>query len=82
MGDSDALPNLISFYKSILDQAKRPSYGWKVEGDQIKVTFDPANKPSAIKLWSAYNPWLGISELMYSVPIGLQRKFLYLTQVS
>ena len=56
VGDSDALPNLISFYKSILDQAKRPSYGWKVEGDQIKVTFDPANKPAAIKLWTAHNP--------------------------
>lgn len=56
VGESDALPNLISFYKSILDQAQRPNYGWKVEGDQIKVTFDPANKPAAIKLWSAYNP--------------------------
>lgn len=56
VGDSDALPNLISFYKSILDQAERPSYDWKVEGDQIKVTFDPTNKPAAIKLWSAYNP--------------------------
>lgn len=56
VGDSDALPNLISFYKSILDQAERPNYSWKVEGDQIKVTFDPTNKPAAIKLWSAYNP--------------------------
>jgi PhoPQ-activated pathogenicity-related protein len=56
VGKSDALPNLISFYKSILNQGKRPSYGWKVEGDQIKITFDTANKPAAIKLWSAYNP--------------------------
>ena len=56
VGKSDALPNLISFYKSILNQGKRPSYGWKVEGDQIKITFDAANKPAAIKLWSAYNP--------------------------
>lgn len=56
VGDSDALPNLISFYKSILNQTERPSYDWKVEGDQIKVTFDPTNKPAAIKLWSAYNP--------------------------
>jgi PhoPQ-activated pathogenicity-related protein len=27
-----------------------------VEGDQIKVSFDPAKKPVAIKLWSAHNP--------------------------
>ena len=56
VGDSDALPNLISFYKSVLDKAERPTYSWKVEGDQIKVTFDPAKKPVAIKLWSAHNP--------------------------
>jgi PhoPQ-activated pathogenicity-related protein len=56
VGKSDALPNLISFYKSVLDQTQRPNYSWKVEGDQIKVTFDPANKPAAIKLWSAVNP--------------------------
>ena len=56
IGDSDALPNLISFYNSILKKAQRPDYSWKIEGDQIQVTFDPANKPSGIKLWSAYNP--------------------------
>lgn len=56
VGDSDALPNLIAFYNSVLKKAQRPTYSWKIEGDQIKVTFDPANKPAAIKLWSAYNP--------------------------
>ncbi len=56
VGKSDALPNLISFYKSVLDKAERPTYSWKVEGDLIKVTFDPAKKPTAIKLWSAHNP--------------------------
>ncbi|GMQ24873.1 PhoPQ-activated protein PqaA family protein [Algoriphagus sp. oki45] len=56
VGESDALPNLISFYNSILKKAQRPNYSWKIEGDQIKVTFDPANKPAAIKLWSALNP--------------------------
>ncbi len=56
VGDSDALPNLIAFYHSVLKKAQRPTYSWKIEGDQIKVTFDPANKPAAIKLWSAYNP--------------------------
>ncbi|OYX22198.1 MAG: PhoPQ-activated pathogenicity-like protein PqaA type [Algoriphagus sp. 32-45-6] len=56
VGDSDALPNLIAFYNSVLKKAQRPTYSWKIEGDQIKVTFDPANKPATIKLWSAYNP--------------------------
>lgn len=56
VGDSDALPNLISFYNSILKKAPRPSYSWKIEEDQIKVNFDPTNQPVSIKLWSAYNP--------------------------
>jgi len=44
------------FYNSILTQTSRPTYNWKVEGDQIKVNFDPNHKPTEIKLWSAYNP--------------------------
>ncbi|GAB2499188.1 PhoPQ-activated pathogenicity-related family protein [Algoriphagus taiwanensis] len=56
VGESDALPNLISFYNSILKQAQRPNYSWQIEGDQIKVRFNPANKPTSIKLWSALNP--------------------------
>ena len=56
IGDSDALPNLISFYSSILNQTPRPDYSWKIEGDKILVKTDPANKPVAVKLWSATNP--------------------------
>ena len=56
VGSSDALPNLISFYNSILKNSQRPIYSWKIEGDQIHVNFDPNQKPVAIKLWSAYNP--------------------------
>ena len=56
VGESDALPNLISFYNSILKKAQRPIYSWKIEEDQIKINFDPTNKPVAIKLWSAFNP--------------------------
>ncbi|TDQ16533.1 PhoPQ-activated pathogenicity-related protein [Algoriphagus boseongensis] len=56
VGDSDALPNLISFYNSILTNSKRPNYEWKIDGEMIKVSFDPSNKPTGIKLWSAYNP--------------------------
>lgn len=56
VGDSDALPNLISFYGSILNKSPRPSYEWKIEGDQILVKTDPKNRPIAVKLWSATNP--------------------------
>ncbi len=56
VGDSDALPNLISFYESILNKSPRPSYEWKVDGNKILVKTDPANRPVSVKLWSAFNP--------------------------
>lgn len=56
VGDSDALPNLISFYSSILNKTPRPTYEWKVEGDKIMVKTDPKNRPVSVKLWSATNP--------------------------
>ncbi|PRY87050.1 PhoPQ-activated pathogenicity-related family protein [Mongoliibacter ruber] len=54
--ESDALPNLISFYASILNENPRPKYDWKIEGDRIIVSTDPNQKPSSIKLWKATNP--------------------------
>lgn len=56
VGDSDALPNMIAFYGSILSQAPRPKYEWKIEGDRILVKTDPTNRPISVKLWSALNP--------------------------
>lgn len=56
VGDSDALPNMISFYASILNNTPRPTYSWKIEGDAIKVVTDPTQKPAAVKLWTANNP--------------------------
>jgi PhoPQ-activated pathogenicity-related protein len=56
VGESDALPNLISFYGSILTKSARPSYEWKIDGDKIMVKTDPKNRPISVKLWSAYNP--------------------------
>lgn len=54
--ESDALPNMISFYASVLNKADRPSYSWKIEGDKIILQTDPNQKPASIKLWSANNP--------------------------
>jgi PhoPQ-activated pathogenicity-related protein len=56
VGDSDAMPNLISFYESVLNKSPRPTYEWKIEGDKIRVKTDPKNRPVSVKLWSAYNP--------------------------
>jgi PhoPQ-activated pathogenicity-related protein len=56
VGESDALPNLISFYSSILTKSARPTYEWKIDGDKILVKTDPKNRPVSVKLWSAYNP--------------------------
>ncbi|MDF2157271.1 PhoPQ-activated pathogenicity-related family protein [Algoriphagus sp. CAU 1675] len=56
LSKSDAFPNLISFYASILNQSKRPEYHWEIEGDKILIKTTPSNKPVSVKLWSAYNP--------------------------
>lgn len=56
LGDSDAIPNLIAFYGSVLNNTPRPKYEWKIEGDKILVKTDPNQKPVSVKLWSAYNP--------------------------
>lgn len=56
VGDSDAMPNLISFYASILNKASRPTYDWKIDGDKILVKTDLNRRPVSVKLWSAHNP--------------------------
>ncbi len=56
VGDSDALPNLISFYAAVLNGSPRPDYSWKIEDDQILLETDVQNRPSSIKLWTAHNP--------------------------
>lgn len=55
VGDSDAVPNLISFYASVLNNTPRPKYEWKIEGDQILVNLDSTQKPASVKLWTAHN---------------------------
>lgn len=56
VGDSDAMPNLIAFYGSILNKTDRPTYEWKIEGDKILVKTDANQRPVSVKLWSAHNP--------------------------
>jgi PhoPQ-activated pathogenicity-related protein len=55
VGKSDAVPNLISFYASILNNSPRPEYKWEVLENHIKFQLDPTQKPSSVKLWTAYN---------------------------
>lgn len=55
LSESDAIPNLISFYSSILNQTARPIYEWKVEEEKIKFHVNPANTPLSVKVWSLHN---------------------------
>jgi PhoPQ-activated pathogenicity-related protein len=55
LSESDAIPNLIAFYGSVLNGTPRPSYDWKIVDDAIIITTDPNQKPASIKLWSASN---------------------------
>lgn len=55
LSESDAIPNLIAFYASVLNDIPRPTYDWKIEDDTIIITTDPNQKPASIKLWSASN---------------------------
>ncbi len=56
LSKSDALPNMIAFYASILNDTPRPQYTWDIQEDKIVITTDPNQKPASIKLWSATNP--------------------------
>lgn len=55
LSESDALPNMIAFYSSVLNGKDRPKYDWKIDGEKILITTDPNQKPASIKLWSAHN---------------------------
>ncbi|MCH6200693.1 PhoPQ-activated pathogenicity-related family protein [Aquiflexum sp. LQ15W] len=55
LSESDALPNMIAFYASVLNDTPRPKYDWKIQGQKILITTDPNEKPASIKLWSALN---------------------------
>lgn len=55
LSQSDAIPNMIAFYSSILNQNPRPKYNWKIEGDLISFDADASNPPISVKIWTAYN---------------------------
>ena len=53
--NGDAYENLTAFYLSIIDNFKRPQFGWKFENNgDIRVTTK--DKPIAVNLWQATNP--------------------------
>ena len=55
LSKSDALPNMISFYSSVINNQKRPSYEWTIEDDLISFQADPENLPISVKIWTASN---------------------------
>ncbi|MEX2115103.1 MAG: PhoPQ-activated pathogenicity-related family protein [Pirellulales bacterium] len=55
LGGSDARESIASFYLSVLEDAPRPTFFWKREGDgAVRVTVD--DKPEHVTLWQATNP--------------------------
>lgn len=55
LSKSDAFPNMISFYSSVLNQHTRPSYQWAIEDEFIRFQADPKNQPISVKVWTATN---------------------------
>ncbi|SDC51452.1 PhoPQ-activated pathogenicity-related protein [Algoriphagus faecimaris] len=53
--ESDAFPNLISFYTSVLNNQDRPEYHWEVSEEKIIIETPQDQLPISVKLWSAYN---------------------------
>ncbi|WP_297335210.1 PhoPQ-activated protein PqaA family protein [Algoriphagus sp.] len=55
LSESDAFPNLLSFYASILNNQERPKYHWEIREDKIILQTPKNQLPISVKLWSAYN---------------------------
>lgn len=55
LSKSDALPNMISFYSSVIHQTKRPKYEWSIDEDLITFQADSSNQPISVKIWTASN---------------------------
>lgn len=56
MRESDVLESLISFYQSVVLDAPRPEFDWRVEEGTIRVQTPDGQAPASIKLWKANNP--------------------------
>ncbi len=53
--NSDALPSLIGFYRLILDDAPRPRFSWRFQGEET-VELECTDRPGKVLLWQATNP--------------------------
>ena len=51
---TDAMQTLTAFYVALLQNQPLPEYRWHFDGSTLTVCSE--QKPSIIKLWSAYNP--------------------------
>ena len=54
LAGSDSTESILSFYQSILSNAKRPEFAWK-KAKNGALTVTPKDKPSEVKLWQATN---------------------------
>lgn len=55
MRESDVIETLISFYQSVVLEAPRPEFEWRVENGTIHIQTADGQVPASIKLWQANN---------------------------
>jgi PhoPQ-activated pathogenicity-related protein len=83
---TDVEENITAFYLSIIENVKRPRFGWTLESNgDIRVTT--TDQPIAVKLWQATNPehrdfrveWVG--PLYHETPLPATEQGVYLAHV-
>lgn len=52
---SDAAESIAAFYESVVKGWKRPEFRWRISADG-EITVECADRPSAVRLWTATNP--------------------------
>ena len=55
LDESDAGETLVAYFNSIVKNAPRPKFEWKVENGEILIKTDPAFVLQEVRLWSATN---------------------------
>jgi PhoPQ-activated pathogenicity-related protein len=83
---TDVQENITAFYLSIIENARRPKFGWTFENNgDIRVTT--TDQPIAVKLWQATNPehrdfrveWVG--PLYHESPLAATGQGVYVAHV-
>ncbi len=87
LGDSDALYTLMAFYHGIISDTPLPKYSWSISKGQV-LKVKTADKPIAVKLWTATNPDArdfrleAVGKIWKSTPLEATKKGVYKVKLS